>query len=368
MKTIDWIFTENRSLEKELVAGFQEVLHSDSLVLGDKVKTFEDEFSKLCESSFGIGVANGTDALELALKAGGIGNGDRVCIPGLSAPATAMAVINSGAQLSVVDIEDSFYCMDPEALKRKINVDPTIKAVVGVHLYGQPCDIELRDICKKHDVLFFEDAAHAHGASTCGVRVGCIGDAAAFSFYPTKNLGALGDGGMVVTNSEEINENVIRLREYGWDESRICTQRGRNSRLDELQASFLLIKLKTLLVANAKRTDIANHYSKLLGPLKELTLPKLRANTSHAYHQYVIRTEHRDELLEFLNSKGVYCGIHYYPALHEHPEFSVDLDEFESITRAKEVSQEIISLPIHHLMKLKDADLVACHIAEFFGH
>ena len=285
MQTIDWVFEENRSLEKDFAAGFREVLHSNNLVLGEKVKTFEDEFSSLCGASFGVGVANGTDALELALRAGGIGDGDRVCIPGLSAPATAMAVLNTGAELSFVDIEDRFYCIDPEALERKIIFDPRIKAVVGVHLYGQPCDIKVRDICKKHDLFFVEDAAHAHGASTCGIKAGCIGDAAAFSFYPTKNLGALGDGGMVVTNSEKINENVKRLREYGWDASRVSIERGRNSRLDELQASFLLIKLKTLADANAQRKVLADHCSKLMARLEGLTLPKLRANTSHVYHQ-----------------------------------------------------------------------------------
>lgn len=368
MKTIDWVFAENRSLEGDFAAGFQEVLHSNNLVLGEKVKAFEDEFSSLCGASFGVGVANGTDALELALRAGGIGDGDRVCIPGLSAPATAMAVVNSGADLSIVDIEDKFYCIDPEALKRNINLDPKIKAVVGVHLYGQPCDIEVRDICKKHNLLFVEDAAHAHGASTCGIKAGSIGDAAAFSFYPTKNLGALGDGGMVVTNSEKINENVMRLREYGWNESRVSIERGRNSRLDELQASFLLVKSKKLLAANAQRRALADHYSKLMSPLEGLTLPKVRVNTSHVYHQYVIRTENRDELMKFLRLKGVLCGIHYYPAMHEHPEFSVHPDKFEALKTAKNVSQEIISLPIHHLMKSEDIELIVCHISEFFGH
>ena len=306
-----------QSHREEIDAAIQRVLAHGNYILGPEVDAFERSFASYCDSSCAIGVNSGTDALILTLRALNVGKGDEVITVSHTALATVSAIIASGATPVLIDIESEYYTINPACLERAIT--PRTKAVIPVHIYGQTADMDaIMEIAAKHGLLVIEDCAQAAGASYKGRRVGSIGEAGCFSFYPTKNLGAIGDGGAVVTNNRKLADRIRRLRQYGWDESRSTEEPGINSRLDELQAAILKVKLSYLDADNEKRTELARQYDEGLSALP-LKIPKVRLESTHVFHLYVIECQSRDQLKVILAENKVHAGIHYLVPGHLHP-------------------------------------------------
>jgi dTDP-4-amino-4,6-dideoxygalactose transaminase len=329
----------------EIDAAIRSVLDSGWYILGEEVKRFEAEFASFVGVSFGVGVANGTEALVLALKACGIGPGDEVITVSHTAVATVAAIEQTGATPVLVDIEPNFYTLDPG--KTEVALSPRTRAIVPVHLYGQPADLDaILSLAREHDLRVIEDCAQAHGAFYKGKRVGSLGDLGCFSFFPTKNLGALGDGGMVVTSDDRLERRVRSLREYGWEERFVSHVPGINSRLDEIQAAILRVKLPHLDADNDARKRIAALYeSGLKGTA--LRLPSTRPETTHVYHQFVVRSPRRDQLLAHLRNEGIGAVIHYPMAVHQQPAYRGNRVRTTELTRTEEIVEEILSLPIY---------------------
>ena len=270
----------------EFLKAAQSVIEKGMYILGDEVASFEKEFAEYIGVGYCVGVANGTDAIAIALKALGVNVGDEVITVSHSAVATAAAIEMVGAIPVFADIELDTRCIDPSKIAELIS--PKTKAVIPVHIYGQPARIKaVVQIAKQYNLKVLEDCTQAHGAKVEEQKVGSFGDAASFSFYPTKNLGAIGDGGAIVTNNSEVFENALAIRQYGWRQRYISDLRGVNSRLDELQAAFLRIKLKDLDSENEKRSIIAEHYTQAFKSLG-VTTPSTIVGMNHVYHLYVI--------------------------------------------------------------------------------
>ena len=341
------------------------VLDSGWYILGSEVKGFEHEFAAYVGASHAVGVASGTDALCLALRACGVGAGDSVLTVSHTAVATVAAICLCGAEPVFVDIDPATFTMDPERLREAILRfhGGGLKAVVPVHLYGLPADIPaIREIADRHGIRVIEDCAQSHGASLGGKKTGTFGDIAAFSFYPTKNLGALGDGGIVVTDDAELADRVRLLREYGWRERYISAIPGTNSRLDELQAAVLRVKLPHLDEDNESRRRLAGLYDALLGGA-ELTLPRGRPGADHVYHQYVIRLRERDKLKAHLREKGIGTLIHYPVPVHLQPAYAVTTGSKPLLSRTEEIAGEILSLPMYPELGEENVRRVCAEIA-----
>ncbi|MBW8001957.1 MAG: DegT/DnrJ/EryC1/StrS family aminotransferase [Planctomycetes bacterium] len=338
------------------------VLDSGWYILGQQVQTFEKTFADYVGVSFGIGVGSGTDAIHLALRACGVGVGDEVITVSHTAVATVAAIELSGATAVLVDIEPDFFTIDPEKLKSAVT--KKTKAVIPVHLYGQAADMTaIIEIVQKHNLYLIEDCAQAHGAKYNNKRLGSFGHLSCFSFYPTKNLGALGDGGMVVTDDEKLAKKVRLLREYGWEQRFESSCAGLNTRLDEIQAAILNVKLKHLDDDNAKRKTIARIYDEQMGDTS-LALPKKRENCDHVYHLYVARCPKRDELLEFLKENGIGAGIHYPKPVHLQSAYS-NLKNSSDLSETEKICNEIISLPIYPQLVEADAKMIADTVKSF---
>jgi len=320
------------------------VLDSGRYVLGNEVSAFEKEFSQYCGVSYGVGVNSGTDALCLSMRALGIGSGDEVITVSHTAVATVAAIEAAGAKQVLVDIDD-YYTIDPELIENVIG--PQSAAIIVVHLYGQPADMDrIMAIAKKNNLKVIEDCAQATGAEWNGKKVGSIGDVGCFSFYPTKNLGAIGDGGMVVTNNVTVAEQVRSLREYGWLGERSSYCPGFNSRLDEIQAAILRVKLSYLDLDNARRQEIAELYYKKLNVLN-IELPSVRADTSHVYHLYVLQCDCRNSFIEVLRENNIAAGIHYYQSVHQQPAYAGRLKGANDLSKTEIVTTRILTLPIY---------------------
>ena len=330
------------SIKEEIDNAIKSVLESGYFILGENVKSFEDEFSKYCNVKCGIGVASGTDAIQLALRACGIGAGDEVITVSNTAFPTAIAISYTGAKPVFVDI-DKTYTIDISKIEEKIS--SKTKGILPVHLYGQPADMNpILEIAERFGLFVIEDACQAHGAEYKDEKVGSIGNIGCFSFYPTKNLGAYGDGGMVITNNEEVAEKLRLLRDYGQIKRYSHTIKGYNSRLDEIQAAILRVKLKKLDEWNEKRRRNAIFYNQLL---EKVITPVEKENSKHVYHLYVIRTKHRDELCEWLKAKGVSTDIHYPTPIHLQKAYA-DLGlEKGGLPVTEQYASEILSLPIY---------------------
>ncbi|MCP4110683.1 MAG: DegT/DnrJ/EryC1/StrS family aminotransferase [Desulfobacteraceae bacterium] len=351
------------SYKDETDAAISRVLEKGWYILGQEVKAFEEEFASYIGVSYGIGVGSGTDAIHLALCSCGIGQGDEVITVSHTAVATVAAIELSGATPVLADIEPEFFTLDPDKLEAMIT--PKTKAVIPVHLYGQPADLDIiMEIAAKYHLQVIEDCAQAHGAYYKDRRVGSYGDMACYSFYPTKNLGALGDGGMVVTNDEKLAEKAKLLREYGWAERYVSHIAGWNTRLDEIQAAILRVKLKYLDDDNSKRQHIAEIYNRELNTTN-LILPEKRKNSSHVCHLYVIRSKKRDELLAFLREKGIGTLIHYPVPVHLQPAYK-HLSKSDSLPKTEQIADEIISLPIYPELSESEIQTVVKSVAEFF--
>lgn len=322
---------------------FNNVFNKNWFINGDEVSNFEKEFAEYCGTKYCIGCGNGLDALMLILKAYDIGIGDEVIIPANTFIATALAVSYVGADVVLVDCNDS-YNIDTNKIKEAIT--SKTKAIIAVHLYGAPADMDaINSIAKEYNLIVLEDAAQAHGAIYKGMKVGALGDGAAFSFYPGKNLGALGDGGAVVTNNKEIADKVRAISNYGSREKYHHIYKGVNSRLDEVQASLLRVKLKQLDKWNNERVNIVNKYIKNLNEVS-IILPKVNEDCESVWHLFVIRTDNRDDLQEYLNKKGIETSVHYPIPIHLQEAYNELGKKKGSYVIAEDYSEKILSLPI----------------------
>jgi len=361
---------QNKVLEKELEGAIKETLHKGVFILGEKVGQFEETFAKYLGISYGVGVASGTDALSLALLAIGVGPGDKVVIPANAYP-IAFAVTSIGAIPRLVDIDAATYNMDPAKLPSAICAKT--KAIIAVHLYGQPADMKkIMETGRKYRLPVIEDCAQAHGATLSGRKVGSIGDLGCFSFYPTKNLGGFGDGGMVVSNDKKLADKVRLLRMYGERKRYDSILLGRNSRLDELQAAILLVKLKYLDKWNERRREIAGKYLSYLGDPStslgtSLRLPAEKADSKHVYHLFVVRAKKRDELKEYLLKKGIQTAIHYPIPIHLAPSFSSLGYKKGDFPESEKASEEILSLPMFPELSYGEVERIVEEIGKFYA-
>jgi dTDP-4-amino-4,6-dideoxygalactose transaminase len=349
--------------KQEIDNAIRRVLESGWYIFGDEVKTFEDEFAAYLGVSHSVGVSSGTEALHLALVACGIGHGDEVVTVSHTAVATVAAIKLTGALPVFVDIDPATYNMDADLLEKGIT--SKTKAVIPVHLYGHPAPMEkILAIAREHGLCVIEDCAQAHGAIYRGKRVGSFGDMACFSFYPTKNLGALGDGGMVVTNDSKLAENARLLREYGWKDRYVSHIPGWNTRLDEIQAAILRVKLNYIDTDNAMRARLAGSYCEgLTGVSPSLVLPTVADDTQHVYHLFVVRLRERDNLLHFLRQKGIGAAVHYPVPVHRQPAY----DGFGGeLLQTESAAREILSLPIYPELTEYEIISIIDAIKEFF--
>jgi dTDP-4-amino-4,6-dideoxygalactose transaminase len=308
-------YLSNRTALDEAI---HRVLSAGRYILGDETAAFEKQFADYIGVPYAVGVGNGTEALHLALRGLGIGPGHEVITVSHTAVATVSAVEMCGATPVLVDIQPESYTMDVAVLEKARS--ERSRAIVPVHLYGQPCDMKgIIQFARNHGLFVIEDCAQSHGALYQERRTGSWGDAAAFSFYPTKNLGCLGDGGAITTCDPSLYEKLRALRQYGWDDKRISRLPGWNSRLDELQAAVLRVKLARLEESNQRRIHIARAYHDSLSRIPDLTLPSPTPGTTHVYHQYVVRCTApsvRDRLMAHLSEQGIQTAVHYPVPVH----------------------------------------------------
>lgn len=348
-------------LAGEISAAVQRVLERGWYVLGPEVQAFEAEFAAYHGVPHAVSVANGTDAVELALRAGGIGPGDEVITVAHTAVPTVCAIERTGAQPVLVDINADTFTIDPQAIAAAIT--PQTAAIVPVHLYGHPADMPaILKLAKAHGLLVVEDCAQAHGARLNGQLVGTFGDLAAFSFYPTKNLGACGDGGAIITSDSSRAERLKRLRTYGQTTRYHHAERGMNSRLDEMQAAILRVKLPRLDEHNNQRRAQAQRYSMRLRNVLAPSDQTTPYDIHHVYHLYVIRTSNRDGIRTRLESEGVGTQVHYPIPVHLQPAYA-DLGlSSGSLPVTERICREILSLPIYPGLSNSDIDTVAASI------
>ncbi len=354
---------QRETIAGELEAVMSGVLDRCDFILGQDVTLFEEEFATFCGTDLAVGVDSGMSALELALRAYHIGPGDEVITQANTFIATALAISNVGARPVLVDADPETYNIDVSLIERAIT-DRT-KALMPVHLYGQPANMDaILDIARRHRLVVIEDACQAHGAWYKGKRAGSLGDIAAFSFYPGTNLGAYGDGGIIVTNDERAAEAIRMLRNYGQREKYHHLMRGSNHRLDTLQAAILRVKLKYLDAWNAARREHARRYGELLAGCP-VVLPAEAAYAESVYHLYVIRTEERDELAAHLRTQGIATGIHYPVPIHLQPAYR-DLGYGRgSFPVTEEHAQQILSLPMYAELTSDMIERVAGAISDF---
>ena len=351
----------NNSYKIDLQKAAERVINSGWYIQGDELASFEQQFAKYCGAKFCVGVASGLDALILVLKAwkilGKMQEGDEVIVPANTFIATVIAITENGLKPVFVDPDERTFNLCSKEVEQKIT--SKTRVIIPVHLYGRICSIgELTEVAKQNDLLVLEDAAQAHGASFGKVKAGTWGDAAAFSFYPGKNLGALGDAGAVTTHDGELSDVLRDLRNYGSREKYCHQYIGNNSRLDEIQAAFLKVKLDHLDTEISVRRKIAETYSKkITNPL--IRLPEFFDDLSHVWHLYVIRCKERDALIKHLNSEGVETNIHY--PLPVPQQVCYQHYEFDSLPITDKISREIVSIPIgSHLTEEEIYKVIDC--------
>ncbi len=350
---------QNRLIKDEVDLGFKKVFEKGDYILGEQAKIFEQEFAKYCEVQYSVGVNSGTDALHLALLAMDIQDGDEVIVPTHTFIATALCVSFCRAKPVFVDIEPQTYNMDTAALKKLIT--KKTKAIIAVHLYGQPANMdEINAIAKANGIKVVEDAAQAHGSRYKGKRVGSLGDVACFSFYPTKSLGACGDAGMIVTNNKAIYEKALMLRDYGRQGRYEHKIKGTNSRLDTMQAVVLNAKLKHLDTWNKMRADHAAYYAQLLKPLSGVIAPITLPDRTHVFQTYAIRSSKRDAIIEHMKTKGIHALIHYPIPLHLQEAYADLGYKRGDFPVSEKVAGEIMSLPMFpHMTQTQIEQVVA---------
>jgi len=362
--TTDLFFPEfpaedQRHHHEALMLAVRRVMEGGRFILGEEGRAFEAEFAAFLGAGHAVGVASGTDAIELLLRALEIGAGDGVVLPALAPSAVAAAVKRAGACVMLCDVEEETLTLCPQALREVLQSQRGIKAVLAVHLYGNPCEWKaLEDVCEAHGVFLIEDASQAHGARFEQKAIGTLGRASVWSFYPTKNLGALGDAGAIWTSEAALAEKLRCLREYGWRQRHVSELPGINSRLDEMQAAMLRVKLPSLSAQVKKRGELASHY---LSKLHGVRLPVVREGCEHAFHQFVIRAEHRDGLQAHLRHRGVPSVVLYPAALHQQPAFACA----ERFPVAEKAVHEVLSLPLHPYLSEAAVEAVCSAVEDF---
>ncbi len=344
---------------------FEQLLDKADYIGGDSVSRFEAAFAAYCGADYAIGVGNGTDALYLIFKALGLKPGDEVITATMSFIATAEIFAPLGVKVVFADIDPLTYTLDPAQVQSLINANT--KAILPVHLYGQPADLSaLKALADAHGLFLIEDAAQAHGSEFNGQRIGSWGHAAAFSFYPGKNLGAMGDGGGITTSDPALADKIRMLANHGRLTKYEHACEGVNSRLDTLQASILLTKLAELDDWNARRQELAAFYDRALQSVSGVTLPRVGDNRSHVYHLYVLQTEKRDELLAFLQVQGVQAGIHYPIPLHLQPAFQYLNYQKGEFPISERLAEQCLSLPLCPDLIDAEAQFVVAQVQAFF--
>lgn len=340
----------------DLERAFGQVLDNSSYIQGPFCNDFEKHFAAYCEVPHCIGCGNGLDALQMLLRSFGIGAGDEVIVPAHTFIATALAVTYVGAKPVFVDVEEDYYTLDPDKLEAALT--PRTRAVMPVHLYGQVGRYdEIADIAKKHNLRIIEDAAQSHGTLYKGKKAGSLGDGAAFSFYPGKNLGALGDGGAVTTGDDGVADMVRALGNYGSKEKYMHRYKGVNSRLDEVQAAFLEVKLPHLEKWNENRIAVAERYLRGIAS-PDIRLPARNPDSTHAWHIFPIRVEAREAFLSYMKAKDITVLVHYPVAMHMHEAYRGLGHAPEDFPKAYRISQEEVSLPIFYGMPEEQQEYV----------
>ncbi|HKO05741.1 MAG TPA: DegT/DnrJ/EryC1/StrS family aminotransferase [Candidatus Acidoferrales bacterium] len=352
------------SIQQEIQAAIEAVLRSGHFILGPQVQAFEQEIAKFCGTRHAVGVASGTDALLLSLRAAGVGPGDEVLVPAFSYIATADAVSLLGATPVFCEVLPDTFNLDPAQLEGRIT--PRTKAVVPVHLFGQTAEMErILSIARAAQLAVIEDAAQAIGASRGGRPAGSLGDFGCLSFYPTKNLGACGDAGMVLTSSAEDAARLRSLRGHGTVAHKyISEEQGWNSRLDELQAAILRVKLRHLAEWTAARQSHAARYEDLLRAVPGITLPRVAPGSTHVYHQYTIRVPEREHVQKHLAGLGIATAVYYPVPLHLQPMYAHLGQQPGSLPRAERASLEVLSLPIYPELATEQIERIAAALAE----
>lgn len=351
------------ALRREMLAAIESVLESMQLNLGPNVRAFEEEFAAYCETQYAVGVGSGTEALHLALLAVGVGPGDEVITSAHTFFATVEAILLCGARPVLCDVRDDTLNIDPQQVEQRIT--PRTRAIIPVHMHGQPADMEaLLNIGRRARVAVIEDACQAHGARYQGRRAGSLGDAGCFSFYMGKNLGAYGEAGAVVTSNPEIARAVAMLRDHGSGQRYHHERPGLNSRLDEIQAAVLRVKLPHLDAWNESRRRLATRYAQLLAGA-DLRVPFEDPNCTHVYHHYAIRAPERDRLRSHLQARGIATGIHYPVPLHLQPalaSYGWERGAFPNVERA---ASQLLSLPMYAELQEADVQRVAAAVLDF---
>lgn len=352
----------NEKYKDEIINSFKTVLDSGWYINGTQVKEFEKEFAEYCQAKYAIGVGNGLDALTLILKSYDIGVGDEVIVPSNTFIATWLAVSHTGAVPVPVEPNEITHNIDANLIEEAIT--PKTKAIIAVHLYGQPADMDcINEVGKKYNLKVIEDAAQAHGATYKNRKVGSLADAAGFSFYPGKNLGAMGDAGIITTNDEQLASKLNKLRNYGSEERYQHEYKGVNSRLDEMQAAILRVKLKDLDNALSIRRKQAELYVSLFEN-EGINTPRYIKDVNPVWHLFVIRIKERDDLEEYLRKSGVQALIHYPKSPHLQLAYKSDFSR-ESFPIAERSQEEILSLPIGPHLSFDDIQMVAGKVVEF---
>ena len=357
--------TQYRAHAEAIQAAIARVLESGQYILGGEVAAFEQAFADYCGGAHAVGVASGTDALILSLKALGIGPGDEVITVSHTAVATVAGVLATGAAPVLIDVDETYMTLDASAIDAATT--PRTKALIAVHLYGQAADLDaILGSARRQGIPVIEDCAQAVGGRYGARRLGSIGDIGCFSFYPTKNLGAIGDGGLVLTADAKIAARVRRLRQYGWDDMRETHEAGVNSRLDPIQAAILRVKLAHLDADNARRAAIARRYDAGLAGLP-MVAPKTRPGVDHAYHLYVVASVHRDGLMKYLSDRQIGCAVHYpLPAHLQRGYGERAVLPRDGLPVTERLCKRILSLPMYPELSDADVERVIKTVREFF--
>jgi dTDP-4-amino-4,6-dideoxygalactose transaminase len=334
-----------RAHKSEIDLAIKRVIDSGWYVLGTEVDAFEKEFASFHGKDFhAVGVANGTDAIALCLRGLGLGIGDEIITPSHTAVATVAGIEQAGCTPVFADIDPTSRCISPKSIKERVGTNT--RAIMPVHIYGQPAEMHsILEIAKAQNLAVMEDCSQAHGAEIDGQKVGTFADISAYSCYPTKNLGGTGDGGVILCRSKEFAEKIKSLRQYGWNKARESIIPGFNSRLDELQAAILRVKLKYLADDNDKRRAIALRYNQAFKDLP-ITLPTLSENELHAMHLYVIEYDRRNELMEHLRSHQIGASLHYPLAVHQHPAYADRISGGDALPVTEQFYQRNLTLPM----------------------
>lgn len=353
-------------IKVEIDRAIQSVLESGQFILGENVRLLEEEIANYCGVKYAVGVASGTDALLLSLTACGIETGDEVITTPFTFFATAEVISNLNAKPVFVDIEPESFNIDVEKIEKAIT--KRTKAIIPVHIFGQMCDMErIKEIGEKYGLYIIEDACQSIGAIYKDKRSGSIGNTGCFSFFPTKNLGGYGDGGIVTTNNEKLKEKLLLLRGHGSNKKYYHEILGYNSRLDELQAAILRVKLKYLDTWISRRQEIANLYTSLLSDIPYVVTPIVKSDRTHTFHQYVIRAQNRDDLQKYLFDSGIGSTVYYPLPLHLQPAYKSLGYKKGDFPEAEKASSEVLALPMWPELKDEEVKEVVKVIREFYG-